>query len=144
MPYAQSEGIDFTGVVRDLQYRGERWGEHSETAIWNLRIERYDAGGNRLAPVPVEMRGDSFSGSVINGDVIRVKGSWRGCALRVEEFDNLTTGAQVRAMPTPRLPVAVLMILLGSIIFMFFSPFIVFFIFIVLVSFAGGAGPGHA
>ncbi len=65
--------------------------------VWNFRIDRHDASGNRLAPVPVEMRGYSFSGSVSNGDEIRVKGRWKSGTLHVEELDNLTTGAEVRA-----------------------------------------------
>jgi hypothetical protein len=66
--------------------------------VLDFRIERHDAEGNRLAPVPVQMRGQSFSGSVNNGDEIRVtKGTWRQGTLRVESLANLTTGASVQA-----------------------------------------------
>jgi hypothetical protein len=93
---AQDEGIQFTGVVRDLQQRDEV-AVNEKMKVWSFRIERHDASGNRLAPVPVEMWGLSFSGSVSNGDDVRVEGRWRGGTLRVEDLDNLTTGAEVRA-----------------------------------------------
>ena len=85
----------FTGVARDVQQRQD---EHLITV--DFRIERYDPSGNRLAPVPVEMRGTvhGFSGRVSNGDEIRVvEGEWRHGTLRVRELDNLTTGARVRS-----------------------------------------------
>lgn len=66
--------------------------------VLDFRIERHDASGNRLAPVPVQMRGLSFSGAVNNGDEIRVRKSrWRDGTLRVTDLDNLTTGAKVQA-----------------------------------------------
>jgi hypothetical protein len=69
--------------------------------VLDFRIERHDASGNRLAPVPVRMRGLSFSGSVNNGDEIRVKnGKWRDGTLRVTDLENLATGATVRAKET--------------------------------------------
>jgi hypothetical protein len=93
---AQSEVGAFTGVVRELQ-RDEPISDSSRERVWHFRIERHDASGNRLAPVPVEMRGLSFSGTVSNGDAVRVTGKWRRGTLQVEELDDLTTGAHVRA-----------------------------------------------
>lgn len=66
------------------------------TVVWTLRIERHDAGGNRLATVPVEMRGFSFSGALSNGDEVRLRGKWKRGTLHAETLDNLTTGAFVK------------------------------------------------
>lgn len=65
--------------------------------MWNFRLERHDARGDQLPPVPVEMRGYSFSGSISVGDEVTVQGQWREGTLAVEELYNLTTSAQVRA-----------------------------------------------
>jgi len=93
---APSEGTRFTGVVRDLRHR-DRDDAGTEMTVLDFRIERHDASGNRLAPVPVQMRGQSFSGAVNNGDEIRVnRGKWRDGTLRVKDLDNLSTGAEVR------------------------------------------------
>jgi hypothetical protein len=64
---AQDEGSEFTGVARDVQRR-------PESGVLSFRIERHDASGNRLTPVPVEMLGTSFFGKVSNGDEIHLKG----------------------------------------------------------------------
>lgn len=88
---------EFIGIVRDFQVRQEQWGESGGEEIWNFRVERYDANGNALQQIPVEMRGLSFSGSVSNGDQVRLRGRWRDRTLRAEELENLTTHARVRA-----------------------------------------------
>jgi hypothetical protein len=93
----RSEGTGFSGVVRDLRQR-----DHDDAGmpmtVLDFRIERHDASGNRLVPMPVQMQGQSFSGAVNNGDEIRVtKGKWRDGTLRVDHLDNVTTGASVRA-----------------------------------------------
>jgi hypothetical protein len=88
----------FTGVARDVQQR-----QHESMMHVDFRIERHDPSGNRLAPVPAEMRGTThgFSGRVSNGDEIRVvDGRWRNGTLRVRELENLTTGAVVRSSPS--------------------------------------------
>ncbi|MFD4375136.1 hypothetical protein ACFXKE_24020 [Streptomyces sp. NPDC059202] len=87
---------ELTGVVRDFQLRREQWGNDAEMEIWHFRIERYDESGNKLAVVPVEMRGFSFVGSVSNGDHVHVSGRWRDGTLRADELTNLTTRARVR------------------------------------------------
>jgi hypothetical protein len=103
---AQGEGTRFTGVVRDVQQR-----EIEEGRILDFRIERHDPSGDQLAIVPVEMRGaaGSFSGTVSNGDEIRVaNGEWQDGTLRVEQLDNLTTGARVRVKSYRRVLVVLL------------------------------------
>lgn len=86
---AQDEGSEFTGVARDVQRR-------PESGVLRFRIERHDASGNRLTPVPVEMLGTSFFGKVSNGDEIHLKGKLRHGTLRADYIGNLTTGAEVR------------------------------------------------
>jgi hypothetical protein len=93
---AQREGNRFTGVVRDLQ-RWRATEEQGAPSVWNFRLERHDARGDQLPPVPVEMRGYSFSGTVSVGDEVSVQGQWRDGTLSVEELYNVTTSAQVRA-----------------------------------------------
>jgi hypothetical protein len=111
-------------VVRELQ-RDDRVTSDSRERVWHFRIERHDASGNRLAPVPVEMRGLSFSGTVSNGDEVRVNGRWRKGTLRVERLDDLTTGAQVRAKAYRGLNAV------GCIVFGIF--FLAFFAFMAVV-----------
>ncbi len=95
--YGSTQGdTEFVGIVRDFQVRQEQWAERGGEEIWNFRVERYDANGNALQQIPVEMRGLSFSGSVSNGDQVRIRGRWRDRTLRVDELDNLTTHAHVR------------------------------------------------
>jgi hypothetical protein len=76
-------------VARDVQRR-------PESGVLRFRIERHDASGNRLTPVPVEMLGTSFFGKVSNGDEIHLKGKLRHGTLRADYIGNLTTGAEVR------------------------------------------------
>ncbi|NAS25732.1 hypothetical protein GT755_29130 [Herbidospora sp. NEAU-GS84] len=99
--YVQQAGQDscVRGVVRDFQPRRERsmTSGDMEMESWHFRIERHDASGNRLAPVPVEMKGLTFVGALSNGDEVSVRGVWRDGTLRVQELTNLTTNAYVRA-----------------------------------------------
>ncbi|MFK3735051.1 zinc ribbon domain-containing protein [Streptomyces sp. NPDC088090] len=114
---ARGRGPDgeLTGVVRDFQQRREQWGNDAEMEIWHFRIERYDESGNKLAVVPVEMRGFSFVGSVSNGDHVHVRGRWRDGTLRVDELANLTTRARVRGKSyrTARAVAVVLFVLIA-------------------------------
>ncbi len=90
-------GTRFTGVARDVQQR--QYGQNGDLTLLEFRVERHDSSGNRLAPVPVEMRGHThtFRGTVSNGDEIQIThGDWHGGTLSVDELDNLTTGATVR------------------------------------------------
>lgn len=91
-----SRETEFMGVVRGFTSRQEPWGE-GHRDIWQFRVERFDADGNKLVPIPVEMRGLSYRGSVSNGDEVRVHGRWRDGTLQVENVTNLSTSAQVRA-----------------------------------------------
>lgn len=80
------------GEVRGLQQRSE----DRDQSVWDFRIERFDAVGNRLPPVPVQMRSSSFAGGINDGDRVEVSGRWApGETLRPRRLRNLTTGALV-------------------------------------------------
>jgi len=81
------------GQVRGIQQRTETYGDAGGEQIWTFRIERYDEAGNRLPPVPVQMRGARFSGSLHEGDEVRVTGRWKDGTLVTDRVQNLTTHA---------------------------------------------------
>ncbi|MGW6838824.1 hypothetical protein ACWGCI_36220 [Streptomyces sp. NPDC054949] len=82
-------------MVHDFRTQREQWGSGGGEEVWHFRLTRHDAAGNALQPIPVEMRGLSFSGSVSNGDEVRLSGRWRDGTLSTNEFRNLTTHARV-------------------------------------------------
>src|SRR6266568_9628089 len=84
------------GQVRGIQQRSESYGEQGSKVVWAFRIERYDRDGNRLPPIPVQMRGMAFEGSFGEGDEVRVTGVWKAGTLHSERVENLTTGATVK------------------------------------------------
>jgi hypothetical protein len=86
------------GEVRGFQSRTESRGAQSPTYIvWTFRVERHDHAGNRLPPVPVEMRSRSFEGFLNDGDRVEVPGDWQeGQIVQARRVRNLTTGATVR------------------------------------------------
>ncbi|MFE7589609.1 hypothetical protein ACFU6K_09415 [Kitasatospora sp. NPDC057512] len=88
-------GFELTGVVRGFHQRQQQ-GSSGDQEVWQFRVERYDTDGNKLKPVPVEMRGYSFTGSVSDGDEVHVRGRWREGTLHTQELTNLTTHARVR------------------------------------------------
>jgi hypothetical protein len=87
------------GEVRGFQNRNEtREPGHRTQIVWTFRVERYDAGGNRQPPVPVEMRSRSFEGFINEGDRVELPGYYReGQLVRPRKLRNVTTGAMVRA-----------------------------------------------
>lgn len=84
-----------SGVVTGLQQRQEMVGR-SYFQVWNFRLERRDAGGSTLPPVPVELRARSIRGQITNGDLLEIPSSSRPMRLK-----NLTTGATVKAHGKP-------------------------------------------
>jgi len=83
--------------------KGEAWGiqQRSETniTVTTFRIERTDpATGERLRPVPVEMRSFDFRGSINEGEKVAVPGRWVvGETMQPAEVWNLTTRSRVTA-----------------------------------------------
>ena len=99
------ERKEIRGQVRGSQQRSEQMMTAGSgamamrtTIVWTFRIERTDARGNRLQPVPVEMRSSSFEGMLADGDWVVVPGPWHpGELLRPRRVYNETTGATVQA-----------------------------------------------
>jgi hypothetical protein len=93
-----SAAYPIVGEVRGFQNRSESSGPQHQTIVWTFRVERFDPSGNRLPPVPVEMRSKSFRGFINEGDRVGVSARWReGDTLRVRKLRNLSTGAMVVA-----------------------------------------------
>lgn len=71
--------------------------------VVTFRVERYDQAGNRLAPLAVQMRGQTFEGVVSEGDWVEVAGGKvRDGTLHVDQVRNLTTNVVVRAKGADR------------------------------------------
>jgi hypothetical protein len=87
------------GIARGVQLRSEAFGQGSSQSILSMRVEQYDASGNRLQPVPVEMRGLTLSGQVSEGEQVEVRGTWRGGVLRATRAANLSTGGTIDTYP---------------------------------------------
>src|SRR5437016_4446953 len=80
------------GIARGVNIRADIAQEQEKLTF---RIDRYDLGGNRLTPVPVEMR--RYRGGVItDGDEVEVTGKWSRGTLRATRIRNLTTSSEVR------------------------------------------------
>ena len=64
----------------------------------SFRVERYDAKGNRLNPIQVQMSGGRLEGVLQEGDQVRVQGerSQRG-TLIIKQLENLTTRSTLKA-----------------------------------------------
>ena len=62
-----------------------------------FRVERYEASGNRLAPVAVELP-IYVSGQVSDGEEVDVTGRWHHGTLRAKRIVNLATGARVQGV----------------------------------------------
>jgi hypothetical protein len=95
-PEARRGSAKVEGQIRGIQQRTERTGDSSSQTIWTFRLERYDAAGDRMPPIAVQMRGLSFDGSLSEGDEVRVTGRWRDGTLHSDNVENLTTRATVR------------------------------------------------
>lgn len=84
------------GMARGVEVRSV--GTESRSEILAFRVERYDAAGNRLAPVAVELRASEVMGDVNDGDEVAVGGNWKAGTLKARTIVNVATGAQVRAV----------------------------------------------
>lgn len=92
-PDASRWGHRFIGEVRGIQQRSKSGRRGKPLEVWTFRIERYDQGGNRLPPVPVQMVGRSFRGILNEGDWVAVSGRRRGGTMFARKAEDQTTGA---------------------------------------------------
>jgi hypothetical protein len=85
------------GTARAVQQRSV--GTQASREILSFRVEHYDSMGNRLDPLPVEMRGgpgERIVGQVNESDQVEVRGTWHNGSLRAATIINLSTGAVVQ------------------------------------------------
>ena len=93
---------DVRGTARAVDVRSEApLNQNASVQVLTFRVERYDAHGNRVPPILVELRGASLEGRLADGDEVQVSGRWRGGLLVAKEVLSLTTGATVRARSIP-------------------------------------------
>lgn len=87
-----------TGEARGIQSRQETDLSGTSWTVLSFVLERYDKNGNRLTPVPVEMRGRSFKGFLNEGDWVEVHGTLKkGKSIQVSQIYNKTTESTVQA-----------------------------------------------
>jgi len=92
-------GGRLVGEARNVTVRQEfQANSLAEYTIWSFRVDRYDAAGNRLDPIAVELRGLGITGTIAEGDRVAVNGKPpRDKPLRVRMVYNLTTHSRVSA-----------------------------------------------
>lgn len=104
-PEARQGHATVRGIARSVQLRSDGMGMQGmpSTQVMTFRVEAYDALGNRLSPVPVELRGIYLSGQVSEGDEVQVTGVWRNGILQANATTT-SSGAKVSAryLPTGR------------------------------------------
>lgn len=97
---AQTTGRPITGEARNVQLRSQTGGGGLSIDILTFLVERFDEAGDRLTPIPVEVRG-TVEGVLNEGDRVQIDASWRaGQTLEPEKFLNLTTGGSVQLRRT--------------------------------------------
>jgi hypothetical protein len=90
------------GTVASMRQRAEMHRRLPSAQVINFRLERYDDRGNRLQPVPVEMRGMTITGYIAEGERVRLSGRFHNGTLYTKQVDNLTTGGGVSTQTTGR------------------------------------------
>jgi hypothetical protein len=97
-PVATDDSGTPAGVVRGLRERTEQSDDQRSEHVVTFRIERHDARGAPLQPIPVEMRGRRFEGVIQEGDWVELPPDWRpGATMRVRRVHNLSTGSSFTA-----------------------------------------------
>lgn len=126
-PFQRSQATQevITGEARGITQRTEQVPDERgvTVTVMAFRVERYDSTGNRLPPIPVEMRGRSLEGAINEGDWIEVPGIWHeGHTLRAKRVRNLTTGTVVKIGESAMSGPAKIMITLFLLIFAAVGP----------------------
>lgn len=113
---AEPDRGGLSGQVRSLQQRTEFTGQGQGRQVVTFRLERHDAAGNRLQPVPVELRGTSFRGSLNDGDWVQVQGRQRGGTIYARAVRNLTTGGAVKVSTRRFVTVLAIILMLAIVV----------------------------
>lgn len=70
--------------------------------VYSFRVETFDAKGNRLPPITVEMKGIGFEGSLNEGDQVEIdKKPSPGKLIRVSKVRNITAGSTFTVKEAP-------------------------------------------
>lgn len=82
------------GTARAVQKRPT--GPDADEEVWTFRVERYDSTGQANTVVPVELRGNSITGELSDGDVVEVSGFWGDRTLFADAVVNHSAGTRGR------------------------------------------------
>ncbi len=93
---------DLQGVVRGFRESKQRASWYSvagtEKTVWTFQLERHSENDEHLDPIPVEMRGNYFSGFINEGNVVRLyEKSWNGGIVRTKRVYNVTFKSDIKA-----------------------------------------------
>jgi hypothetical protein len=70
--------------------------------VYSFRVETFDARGNRLPPITVQMKGIGFVGSLNEGDQVEISKKPRpGKVIKVARLRNLTAGSTFKVQRHP-------------------------------------------
>lgn len=86
--------LTILGTARDVQKTPS--GPDGEEEVWTFRVERYESTGEAHTVVPVELRGNSITGDLSDGDVVEVSGPWDDRTLYADSVVNHSAGTRGR------------------------------------------------
>jgi hypothetical protein len=95
---ANSKQVRFKGEVRNFAQRSEvrRQGTRDiPLTVWNFTLERYDNTGAQLSRIPIQMRGEAFRGSILDGHEVGIYEDWTTGLLTTNCVHNFTTSVDV-------------------------------------------------
>ncbi|MEW2480110.1 serine/threonine-protein kinase [Mycobacterium sp. NPDC049093] len=86
--------LTILGTARGVQKAPA--GPDGEEEVWTFRVERYESTGEAHTVVPVELRGNSITGELSDGDVVEVSGPWDDRTLFADSVVNHSAGTRGR------------------------------------------------
>lgn len=86
--------LTILGTARDVTKTPS--GPDSDEEVWTFRVERYESTGEAHTVVPVELRGNSITGELSDGDVVEVSGPWDDRMLFADSVVNHSAGTRQR------------------------------------------------
>lgn len=86
--------LTILGTARGVQKTPA--GSDGEEEVWTFRVERYESTGEAHTVVPVELRGNSITGELLDGDVVEVSGPWDDRTLFADSVINHSAGTRGR------------------------------------------------
>lgn len=86
--------LTILGTARGVQKQPS--GPDSDEEVWAFRVERYESTGEAHSVVPVELRGNSITGELSDGDVVEVSGPWDDRTLYADSVVNHSAGSRGR------------------------------------------------